>query len=340
MCESCGLHGSGPSDLVASKIVAHTHEQLHHNGLTHSELIEAVPFEEAQQAHAGIKVAVVGKGGVGKSTLVALIARIAARLGADVLAIDADEQRNLATTLGIPLDIASHLPPITADKDYVEEKTGARPGEGGGAMLVLNPDVSDLVDRLGIYGPDEVRLLVMGGVSHAGGGCLCPETSLLAAAVSSMRLRKGELVIMDTHAGVEHFGRALARGFELAVVVVDSTFNSVQVGIESARLASELGIGSIHLVVNRLRQASDLSKVMDYVDGLGGFSFSSLHWLPYDEHVMVSEPSIEALLEGSLLANAVSELVDDLFLSSSVVSRSPETGIELSPTLSPETFPV
>ena len=107
-------------------------------------------------------------------------------------------------------------------------------------MLVLNPSTTDLIDRLSVAAPDGVRLVVMGGVRAAGGGCLCPETALISSAVAGMHLHDEDVVVMDTHAGVEHFGRVLARGFDAAVIVVDPTFNSVQVGVESATLARQL----------------------------------------------------------------------------------------------------
>src|SRR5664279_4026147 len=191
-------------------------------------------------AHAGhgspvadcARVVVVGKGGVGKSTVTALLGRRLARGGRPVLAIDADEQCNLGLTIGFdPAALATVVPVSRAD-DYIEEKTGARPGSGAGGLLRLNPDTDDIVDRLAIAGPDGIRLLVMGGVQRAGGGCLCPENALLAAAIAGMRARDDEVVVMDTHAGVEHFGRALARGFDSAIVVVEPTFNSIQVALE------------------------------------------------------------------------------------------------------------
>jgi CO dehydrogenase maturation factor len=256
----------------------------------------------------GTRIVVVGKGGVGKSTLSALLARMFAQGGARVVAIDADEQRNLGATLGLDLDVLASIVPISAAGDYVEEKTGARPGEGGGGMLRLNPDTSDIVERLSVTAPDGVRLLVMGGVQHAGSGCLCPENALLAAAIAGMRLRSEEIVVMDTHAGVEHFGRALARGFDCALVVVEPTYNAVQVGVETARLASELGIEHIHLAVNRARGEVDRERVLAYVDRLGGFSFSSVHILPYDERVLRTEPSIGGLLDDSNLARAAMQL--------------------------------
>ena len=256
----------------------------------------------------GARIVVVGKGGVGKSTLTAILARVMARTGARVLAIDADEQRNLGATLGVGLSMLSGVVPLASQADYIEEKTGARPGEGGGGMLRLNPDTSDLVSRLSIPAPDGVRLVVMGGVQRAGGGCLCPEHALLAASISGMRLRRGEVVVMDTHAGVEHFGRALARGFDTALVVVEPTFNATQVGMETARLAHELGIGDIHLVVNRSRGPGDVERVLEMVDQLGGFDFSCTWVLPFDEAMPSTEPSIGGLLDGSPLADAVGDL--------------------------------
>jgi CO dehydrogenase maturation factor len=251
---------------------------------------------------------VVGKGGVGKSTLTAMLARSMARLGAQVIAIDADEQRNLGATLGIDVATMAEVVPLASSADYIEEKTGARPGEGSGVMLRLNPDTSDVVDRLAVSAPDGVRLLVMGGVRRAGGGCLCPENALLAAAIANMSLRRGEVVIMDTHAGVEHFGRALARGFDRALVVVEPTFNSVQVGLETARLARELGIETIDLVVNQCRNDGDVARALSCVDRLGAFEFSSITELPFDEGVLVSEPSIGDLLDDSPLAMAMRSL--------------------------------
>jgi CO dehydrogenase maturation factor len=257
----------------------------------------------------GSRIVVVGKGGVGKSTLAALMARIAARNGAAVLAVDADEQRNLGATLGVDHEALAACVPVASQADYIEEKTGARPGEGAGGMLRLNPDTSDLVDRLAVGAPDGVRLLVMGGVQRAGGGCLCPEHALLAAAVAGMRLCEGQVVVMDTHAGVEHFGRALARGFDTALVVVEPTFNATKVGWETAGLARDLGIGDIHLVVNRTRSPGDAEAVLDMVDGFGGFDFASTWALPFDESAPTTDPSVDGLLAGSDLGAAVAALV-------------------------------
>ncbi len=255
------------------------------------------------------RIVVVGKGGVGKSTITALLSRLLAGRGLDVLAVDADEQMNLAATLGLDLAAILHLTPLAASQDYISEKTGALAGEPGG-MLRLNPDVRDVVERVAFPAFPNLHLLVMGGVASAGSGCLCPETSLLSATVRTMGLLESSIVLMDTHAGLEHFGRSLARGFDQALVVVEPSYNAVDVGLRSALLAHELGINSLHLVVNRVRSDADLSRVNSYLEaGPAGITFTSKCALPYDELALSAEPSVEGLLEGSPLALAATELI-------------------------------
>jgi CO dehydrogenase nickel-insertion accessory protein CooC1 len=206
------------------------------------------------------RVVVTGKGGVGKTTLTAMLARRMSRRGYRVLALDADPQMNLPYALGLEPAEARDLTPLSENMDYVEEKTGVRPGEGWGLFFRLNPDVDDVVDRFGVRGPDGVRLLVMGNTVQPAAGCLCPENALLASVANAMSLRHDEAILMDTQAGFEHFGRALAQGFRHAVVVSDPTFNGLQVALRAARLARELGIESIHLVVNRARNKLDFDR--------------------------------------------------------------------------------
>jgi CO dehydrogenase maturation factor len=240
---------------------------------------------------------VTGKGGVGKTTRTAMLARRMSRRGYRVLALDADPQMYLPYALGFVPEEVRRLVPLSENNDYVEEKTGVRPGEGWGLFFRLNPDVDDVVDRFGVRGPDGVRLLVMGNTVQPAAGCLCPENALLASVANAMSLRHDEAILMDTQAGFEHFGRALAKGFHHAVVVTDPTFNGLQVALRAARLAHELGIGAVHLVVNRARNALDFDRSLGRLEAEGGFPFTSRHWLPIDPLLPRVEPSIGPLFE-------------------------------------------
>ncbi|MCA9593355.1 MAG: AAA family ATPase [Myxococcales bacterium] len=270
------------------------------------------------------RVVLTGKGGVGKTSLTALLARLLARDLYQVLALDSDPQMNLPFALGVPRAEAKRLVPLSKNPAYVEEKTGARPGSGYGLMFRLNPNVSDVVERFGVVGPDGVNLLIMGTLVQPAAGCLCPENSLLSAVIDSLKLRRGEAILLDTQAGVEHFGRALAKGFRHAAVVTDPTFNGVSVALQAARLAHEIGIGSVHLLVNRVRSPADVDKVYRLIEEEGGFPFASRHALPWDETLLESEPAVEALLGGppTPLVAAVSRFRDALTQSEKVICAS------------------
>jgi CO dehydrogenase maturation factor len=275
MCDTCAEHAH-----------EHTRGDEHHgHGLA--------PNARADE----FRVVVTGKGGVGKTTLTAMLARRMSRRGYRVLALDADPQMNLPYALGIEPAEARGLTPLSENMDYVEEKTGVRPGEGWGLFFRLNPDVDDVVDRFGVRGPDGVRLLVMGNTVQPAAGCLCPENALLASVANAMSLRHDEAILMDTQAGFEHFGRALAKGFRHAVVVTDPTFNGLQVALRAARLAQGLGIEAIHLVVNRANNKLDFDRTLGRLDAEGGFPFASRHWLPTDPLLPRVEPSIGPLFE-------------------------------------------
>jgi CO dehydrogenase maturation factor len=269
------------------------------------------PDPIAGPGEAGLRIVVTGKGGVGKTTLSAALARLLARDKRRVLAVDADAQLNLAAALGMPRCEAEAIVPLSRNADYVAEKTGARPGEGYGLLFRLNPDVDDVVDRFGQRAPDGVRFLAMGTLSAAGAGCLCPENTLLAETIRAIALRPDEAIVMDTQAGVEHFGRAIARGFNHAVVVTDPTYSGIGVALAAARLAHDLAIPSVHLVVNRVRGEVDRARVEDDLEARGNVDFSSLTWIPDDDLVLANEPSVDFLFDipGEPFIAAVRSLV-------------------------------
>jgi CO dehydrogenase maturation factor len=300
------------------------HKHGHHHG---PELVNNARPDD-------FRVVVTGKGGVGKTSLTALLARSLARQSWRVLALDADPQMNLPYALGLPTERARELVPLSENADYVEEKTGARPGQGWGLFFRLNPDVDDVVERFGVMAPDTVRLLVMGNTVQPAAGCLCPENALLAAVVNAIALRRDEAILMDTQAGFEHFGRALARGFRHAVVVTDTTFNGLQVALHAARLAEQLDIGAIHLVVNNVRQPDDFERTLQRLEAEGGFRFASIHSLPHDESLRRCEPSVAPLIDDSdsSLAKSLAPLLAELIREQeggvgTAAGRPPGTGI-------------
>jgi len=201
----------------------------------------------------GLRVVITGKGGVGKTTLTSCLATVLAANNINVLAVDEDPQMNLPHALGLDHEAVSRIMPLNRHADYIEEKTGIRPGRSGwGAMFKLNPDVDDVVERFGLNIRANLNLLVMGTVKQAGGGCLCAENVLLDATIRHLALRHNDAILLDTQAGMEHFGRALSKGFGQCLVVSDNTFNALTVACHSAVLARQTGIPLVYLVVNRI----------------------------------------------------------------------------------------
>lgn len=237
-----------------------------------------------------IRIVVTGKGGVGKTTLSALLAYTFARQGKSVLAVDGDPQQNLGATLGVSPETVEAVVPLSDEKDYIAGKIGGGPGRGG--FMVLNPETADVVDRFSVTAGTGIRLLVMGGVREAGSGCLCPEYTLLSSVLRNAGSLADDVVILDTPAGLEHFGRAVAEGFSLALIVADPSYNALSVARSLSRLADECGIRRTILVVNRTGPATDRKKILEDAKSL----FPAVVFIPVDPCIPRYEPSVKPVV--------------------------------------------
>jgi CO dehydrogenase maturation factor len=198
-----------------------------------------------------MKIAVTGKGGVGKTTLTALMAQSYADEGRQVLAVDADPSPCLAGALGFPDEIRAKLHPISEMDELIEERTGAKPGTTGG-FFALNPRVDDIPDRFSIEHRG-VRLLEMGSVDTGGSGCICPEAAMLKTLFVNLMFRKDEVLLLDMYAGVEHLGRATVDFVDAMLIVVEPTRRSLGTASQIKKLANDIGLTRLYLVGNKVR---------------------------------------------------------------------------------------
>lgn len=200
-----------------------------------------------------MKIAITGKGGVGKTTFAATLARLYADEGKQVLAADVDPDANLGLALGFSPEELDEIVPITKMRKLIEERTGA---SSSNAFYNLNPKVSDIPDT---YAKtcNGVKLLVLGTVDTANSGCVCPEHVMLKRIISHMVLRRDDVVILDMEAGLEHLGRGTTEGMDQFVVVVEPGARSVQTYRNVKRLATGLGVKQVRVVANKVRNEED-----------------------------------------------------------------------------------
>ena len=210
-----------------------------------------------------MKIAVSGKGGVGKTTLSSLLARYWAKKGYRVLTVDADPDANLGSALGID---TTGIVPIAKMEELITERTGAKPGTVGG-FFKMNPKVDDLPESLGRE-RDGVRLLVMGTVKKGGGGCVCPESVLLKALMSHLVLYYKELVIMDMEAGIEHLGRGTAQGVDCLIIVVEPGQRSIETAAKVKQLTEDIGLTRIVAVGSKVRNQKQEDFLRAKLDGI------------------------------------------------------------------------
>jgi CO dehydrogenase maturation factor len=252
-----------------------------------------------------MKIAISGKGGVGKTTVAAFLIKSLQKRGKSVLAIDADPDANLSQALGVKN--SSEITPISEMKSLIEERTETKIGTMGG-FFKMNPKVSDLPETLSID-VDGVKLMVLGGIKAAEAGCICPQSVLLKVLVSHLILARNEVVVLDMEAGLEHLGRGTARAVDKMIVVVEPGRRSIETARQIKGLSEELGIKNLVIVGNKIRSEKDKDFLLTNM-----IHFNFLGFLPFNERIIEADldgrPPYEKDPEGLKM---VSDMIDDFF---------------------------
>ncbi len=223
-----------------------------------------------------MKIAITGKGGVGKTTLAALLSHLFAAEGKRVIAVDADPDANLASALGVPREKIEKIRPISDMSELIEERTGTKRGRMGG-LFKLNPKVDDLPEEIG-HRLNGIILLTIGKLKAAASGCYCPENVFLRNLLKHLIVDRNEIVIVDMEAGIEHLTRGTAEAVNAFIVVVEPGQRSIQTAITVKELAKGLGVKNVFVVANKIRGNDDLNFIKENIKDmelLGAIAFNN-----------------------------------------------------------------
>ncbi len=227
-----------------------------------------------------MKLAVTGKGGVGKTTVSSLLAHAFKALGHSVVAIDCDPDSNLLAAMGYPHP--ETVKPLVELHALIEEKMGVKPGSTGG-MFRLNPFVADIPDRYAIN-IDGIRVLIAGAVKKGGSGCYCPENSLVRALISHLLVDDKTDLVLDMEAGVEHLSRGTIRTVDSLVIVVEPGLRSVETAFRVKEMAADIGLTRMIAIGNKIRSDYDVDFLRGAMKGIELVGF-----LPYENRIREAE---------------------------------------------------
>lgn len=222
-----------------------------------------------------MKIAVSGKGGVGKTTLAGMMARMLADQGHRVITVDADPDSNLASALGIAEEEADGITPLAQMQEFIEERTGTKKGQYG-SFFQINPRVDDIPERFSLK-KNGVRLIMLGSIPRGGGGCFCPENVLLKSLITHLLIERNDYVIVDMEAGLEHLGRGTTEYIDALIVVVEPGKRSCQTAYQVRKLAGDIGVRRVYIVANKVTGDGDIQYIKRNLPGfvlLGTMSYN------------------------------------------------------------------
>lgn len=253
-----------------------------------------------------MKIAFVGKGGVGKTTIAAALILYLSKQGKKALAVDADPDPNLAGALGFP--DADKITPISKMKNLIFERMEI--DETNRTFYKLNPEIDDIPDKFSMA-QGNIKLIVMGTVEKGGSGCACPESEFLKALLRKLVVSAEDWVVLDMEAGIEHLGRKTAQTVDAMITVVEPSMRSIETAQRIKPLAFDIGIKRIAAVGNKIKDKSDeefIRKNLEGMDLLSTFDFSS-GILRQDKSVKQNLLDDEKILKG---AKALFEKLEEI----------------------------